>query len=86
MIAVVMGKEYASGTSKKTGKPFAATVVHVAFKKNKVEGQAVDSVWLDPVSYPVESIQIGKTFEIHPTRQKSHHQNHRKGDPDPFDP
>ena len=64
MKAVVLGKEYASGTSKKTGKPFAATVVHVSFKKNKVEGQAVDSVWLDPVSYPVESILVGKTYDI----------------------
>ena len=64
MKAVVLGKEYASGTAKKTGKPFAATVVHVSFKKNKVEGQAVDSVWLDPVSYPVESILVGKTYDI----------------------
>ena len=42
MKVVVLGKEYASGTSKKTGKPFAATIAHVSFKKNKDEGQAVD--------------------------------------------
>lgn len=60
----VIGKEYASGTSKKTGKPFAATVVHVAFKKARCEGQAVDSVWLDPAEHPVESIAIGKAYNL----------------------
>ena len=64
MKVVVLGKEYASGTSKKTGKPFAATIAHVSFKKNKVEGQAVDSVWLDPVSYPLEDIQVGKAYDL----------------------
>ena len=64
MKAVVLGKEYASGTSKKSGKDFAATVVHVSFKKNKVEGQAVDSVWLDPASYPLADIKIGATYDV----------------------
>lgn len=64
MKVTVVGKEHASGTSKKTGKPFSNTVVHVNFKKNRVDGQAVDTVWLDDVSYPLESIQVGKIYEV----------------------
>lgn len=64
MKCVVLGKEFASGTSKKTGKDFAATVVHVSFKKNKVDGQAVDSIWLDPISYPASSISVGGTYDV----------------------
>ena len=64
MKVTVIGKEHASGTSKKTGKPFDANVAHVTHKKNGVEGAAVDSVWLDPIAYPLASIQIGKTYDL----------------------
>ena len=60
----VIGKEYASGTSKKTGKDFAATVAHISFKKNKCEGVAVESVWLDPVTYPMGDIVVGKDYNL----------------------
>ena len=63
MKVVVIGKEYVSGTSRKNGKPFEANVVHVAFKKMGVEGQSVDSIWLNPNDYPLNGIQIGKTYE-----------------------
>ncbi len=64
MKVVVIGKEYVSGTSRKNGKPFEANVAHVGFKKMGVEGQAVDSIWLDPNTYPLNSIQIGKTYDV----------------------
>lgn len=64
MKVTVIGKEYVSGTSKKTGKPFAANVVHISHKKNGVEGMAVDSVWLDPASYPLPDIQVNKVYDI----------------------
>ena len=64
MKVVVIGKEYVSGTSRKTGKPFEANVAHVAFKKMGVEGQTVDSIWLDPNTYPLNGIQIGKTYDV----------------------
>lgn len=64
MKVVVLGKEFASGTSKKTGKDFAATVAHVAYKKARCEGQCVESVWLDPVLYPMEKVEVGKTYDI----------------------
>jgi hypothetical protein len=64
MKVMVLGKEHASGTSKRTGKDFDNTVVHVSFKKNRVDGSAVDSIWLDAKSYPVEDIQVGKTYDV----------------------
>jgi len=60
----VVGKKFVSGTSKKTGKEFAANVAYVAHKKNGVEGMAVDTVWLDPVTYPLAGIQVGKTYDL----------------------
>lgn len=64
MKVTVVGKEYVSGTSKKTGKPFEANVVHVTFKKMHCEGSSVDSIWLDPNTYPLSGIQVGKTYDV----------------------
>lgn len=64
MKVMVVGKESASGTSRKSGKAFAATIAHVSFKKARCEGQAVESVWLDPVEHPAESIVVGKTYNL----------------------
>lgn len=64
MKVTVMGKEYVSGTSKRTGKDFAANVVHVTHKKNGVEGVAVDAIWLDPSTYPLFDIQVGKVYDL----------------------
>lgn len=60
----VVGKESASGTSKKTGKAFAATIAHVSFKKTRCEGNAVESVWLDPTDYPIADIVVGKDYNL----------------------
>lgn len=60
----VIGKEYVSGKSRKTGKDFAANVVHVCYKKNGVDGLAVDGIWLDPMSYPLSDIQVGKVYDL----------------------
>lgn len=64
MKVVVIGKEYISGTSKKSGKPFEANLVHVSYKKNGVEGQAVEGIFLDPNTYPLSGIQVGKTYDV----------------------
>lgn len=64
MKVCVIGKEHAEGTSKKSGNPFSNTVVHVSYKKNRVEGQAVEAIWLDAKSYPLDSIQVGKTYDV----------------------
>ena len=64
MKVTLIGKSYASGKSKKTGKDFAATIAHVSYKKNGVEGAAVESVWLDPSTYPVDSLKIGAAYNL----------------------
>ena len=64
MKVMVIGKEYISGTSKKTGKPFEANLVHVSYKKNGVEGQAVEGIFLDPNTYPLSGIQVGKVYNV----------------------
>ena len=64
MKVCVIGKEHAEGTSKKTGNPFSNTVVHVSYKRNRVEGQAVEAIWLDAKTYPLDSIQVGKTYDV----------------------
>ena len=61
MKVCVIGKEHAEGTSKKTGNPFSNTVVH---KKNRVEGQAVEAIWLDAKTFPLDAIQVGKTYDV----------------------
>ena len=64
MKCTVLGKEFTSGTAKKTGNPFAANVVHVSHKKNGVEGLVVESIWLDPASYPLSSIRVGAEYDV----------------------
>ena len=64
MKVTVIGKEYISGTSKKTGRPFEANLVHVSYKKNGVEGQAVEGIFLDPNTYPLSDIQVGKVYNV----------------------
>ena len=64
MKVMVIGKEYVSGTSKKTGKPFEANLAHVSYKKMGVEGQAVEAIFLDPNTYPLNTIQVGKTYNV----------------------
>lgn len=60
----VIGKEFVSGTSRKTGKEFASNVVYVTYKKPTVNGLAVDTIWLNPESYPLDSIQVNKAYDI----------------------
>jgi len=64
MKVTVIGKEFVSGTSKKTQKDFASNVVYISHKKNGVDGLAVDSVWLDPKTYPLTDIAVGKVYDL----------------------
>ena len=64
MKVVVVGKEHLSGVSRKTGKEFNSNLVHVSYVKNGVNGSAVETVWLDPVSFSLDSIQVGKTYDL----------------------
>lgn len=64
MKVMVMGKEHVQGTSRKTQKPFDNTVVYVQHKKNGVDGVVCGNVWLNAGTYPIEGIQLGKTYNL----------------------
>lgn len=60
----VLGKQNLQGVSRKTGKEFNSNVVHVMFQKNGVDGDAVQTIWLDPQTYPLASIKLGQTYNV----------------------
>lgn len=64
MIVTLLGKEHVSGISRKTGKEFDSNVVHVAFKKKGLEGSATEIIWLNPEHYPINSLQLGKNYNL----------------------
>lgn len=64
MTVTILGKAHLSGIARKTGKPYDNTVVHVAYPRQGVEGQAVETVWLSATAYPVESIQVGSAYAL----------------------
>lgn len=64
MKVTIVGKEHVSGTGRKSGKAFDNTIAHVTYKKNGVEGQNVESIWLDAKTYPASDIQIGKVYNV----------------------
>ena len=64
MKVTVVGKEFVSGTSRKTGRPFALNLIHLTHKKNGVDGLVVESIWLDPDSFPLGSIAVGGVYDL----------------------
>ena len=64
MKVIVLGKENINGTSKKTGKEYNLNMIHITYKRNGVDGQAVDTVALDANTYPIASIAVGKTYDL----------------------
>ena len=64
MKVLVLGKEHVKGTSRKTNKPFDNTVVYYQHKKNGVDGVFCGSTWLSATTYPPESVQVGKPYEL----------------------
>lgn len=63
MKVTVLGKQNMKGTSRKTGNPFDSNVVHVSYQQHGVDGLAVNTIWLDPVSHPLSSIKVGGTYQ-----------------------
>lgn len=60
----VMGITHLTGTSKKTGRLYDNTVVHVAYARNGVNGMAVETLWLNPSEYPADTITVGATYDL----------------------
>lgn len=64
MKVTVLGKQNLKGTSRKTGKPFDSNVAHVSMEQNGVEGKAVQTIWLDPATYPLHTIKVGAVYNV----------------------
>lgn len=64
MKVTVIGKEVMSGTSKKTGQPYEATIAHVQYKKARVEGYAVEGVWVDSTLCQPYDIEVGASYDL----------------------
>ena len=64
MKVTVVGKRHLSGTSRKNGNPFNNSVVYVTCPMSGVDGLSVDSLWLDAVQYPIDSIKVGSVYDV----------------------
>lgn len=64
MVVHVVGKRHLSGTSRKSGKQFDNTVVYVTYKQSGVDGSAIDTLWLSPADFPVESIILDSDYNV----------------------
>lgn len=64
MKVTVLGKERISGIGKKSGNPFDNSVVYVSYRKNGVEGVSCEQLWLQSVSYPLDDIIVGSTYDL----------------------
>lgn len=60
----VIGTTRLTGTSRKTGRPYDNTVVHVAYPRSGVAGMATEVLWLSPTEYPADSITVGGTYDL----------------------
>ena len=64
MKIIVAGKSHLEGVSKKTGNPYNFNQVHYLGKARNVEGQAAQTLVLDPMDYPLHSIVVGAEYNV----------------------
>jgi len=64
MKVTVVGKERLQGVSKKTGKEYNATLVHITYKKQFCDGLAAETVYVDQSFAPYESFNLSKTYDL----------------------
>lgn len=60
----LIGKQHISGVSKKSGKPFDNNVAYIIKPDREVQGYVGDSVWLNPVEYPLENLVLDATYDL----------------------
>lgn len=60
----VIGKEFKSGVSKKSGNPYEFSVVYLAFPKLGVDGYAVGEVSLNSQVCAYGSIKMDKDYDL----------------------
>ena len=54
----VYGKAHLEGVAKKTGNPYNFNQVHYLGKARNVTGQAAMTLALDPIDYPIDTIEV----------------------------
>lgn len=59
----LVGKEYVSGTSRKTGKPFEMWVAYIEYPDRHVEGVKCENIVLN-ASIPSADLVVGATYEL----------------------
>lgn len=64
MKVLLKGKQHIEGTSRKTGKPFSNTVVYIEYPDMQVEGVRSETLWLDPVMYPLNSLIVNEEYNL----------------------
>lgn len=64
MKVMLVGKSHMSGTAKKTGKPYDFNIAHIVGRSNGVEGQSAEQIMLDPKTYPLDSLAVGKYYHL----------------------
>ena len=60
----VYGKVHREGTNKKTGKPYNFNQIHYLGKAPDVEGQTAETLFLDPVDFPLDKIEVGREYDV----------------------
>ena len=60
----VYGKSHLEGIAKKTGNPYNFNQVHYLGKARNVIGQAAMTLALDPIDYPIDTIEVGKEYNV----------------------
>ena len=64
MTIKVYGKAHLEGTSRRTGRDYNFNQVHYLGKERGVEGLAALTLSLDPIAYPIGSIEVGAEYEV----------------------
>lgn len=59
----VYGKSHMEGTSKKTGRPYNLNQIHYLGKSRFVEGLAAQTLFLDAIEYPYNTIRVGQEYD-----------------------
>ena len=65
----VVGKQHLEGISKKTGNPYSMNIVHFTAPEDGVIGVSCNTQNLDPITYPFDSIQVGKEYDLQYNRR-----------------
>lgn len=64
MKIMIEGKAHLEGTSKRTNKEYNFNLIHYLAPARGVEGMAAKTLSLDPKAYPIDTIAVGKVYNV----------------------